>query len=60
MSIHCMEDFSNEIFHELFDYLNGMDIYNGFSNLNYRFQQFMHNPSFLFKIKFSLSSLSNK
>ena len=46
MSINsCIEDFSNEIFYEIFDYLNGIDIYYGFSNLNNRFYQFIHNSS---------------
>lgn len=58
MSITSIEDLSNEIFHEIFDYINGVEIYQGFSNLNHRFQQLLNSSSFLFKIELS-SSASN-
>ncbi|CAF1433326.1 unnamed protein product [Rotaria sp. Silwood1] len=51
-SLSSIETFPNEIFYEIFDYLNGCDIYSAFSNLNYRFQQFFNSSSFLLKIKF--------
>jgi hypothetical protein len=41
---------SNEVFYEIFDYLDGGDIYKTFYNLNFRFQQIITCPSLLFKI----------
>ncbi|CAF1425257.1 unnamed protein product [Adineta ricciae] len=38
-SLTCIEHFSNELFYEIFDYLDGIDIYNTFTDLNYRFHQ---------------------
>jgi len=46
------ENLSNEIFYEVFDYLDGIDIYNAFSNLNDRFEQLLNSSSFRFKIQF--------
>jgi len=51
-----IETLSNEIFYEIFDYLNGNDIYHAFSNLNHRFQQLLYSSSFLFKIKLQYST----
>jgi hypothetical protein len=56
MSITYIENLSNEFFYELFDYLDGIDIYGAFSNLNHRFQQLLNSSSLLFKIKFDSSS----
>ncbi|CAF3883786.1 unnamed protein product [Rotaria sp. Silwood1] len=50
MSITSIENLSNELFYELFDYLDGIDIYKAFSNLNYRFQQLLNSSARLFKI----------
>jgi hypothetical protein len=47
-----IENLSNEFFYEIFDYLDGCDIYEGFSNLNSRFQRLFNSSSLLFKIKF--------
>jgi hypothetical protein len=47
-----IENVSNEIFYEIFDYLDGGEVYNAFSNLNYRFQQLLRSSSFLFKLRF--------
>ena len=55
-SIASIENLSNEIFYEIFDYFDGCDIYQAFSNLNYRFQQLIHSPSLLFKIEFHCST----
>ncbi len=49
MSITCIETLSNEIFHEIFDYLDGYDIFNAFSNLNNRFEEFLHCSTLLYK-----------
>ncbi|CAF4257348.1 unnamed protein product [Adineta steineri] len=38
MSIRTIEHFSNEIFYEIFEYFDAYVIFNGFSNVNYRFQ----------------------
>ncbi len=51
-----IENLANELFYELFDYLDGCDIYQAFSNLNYRFQQLLNSSSLLFKIKLYLPS----
>ncbi|CAF1067163.1 unnamed protein product [Rotaria sordida] len=56
ISISFIENLSNDIFYEIFDYLDGIDIYEAFSNLNYRFQQLLNGSSLLFKIKLKLQS----
>ena len=53
-SISCLEDLSNEILCEIFDYLCGYLLYNAFSYLNFRFEQILHCPSVLFKSHFCL------
>ncbi|CAF3442224.1 unnamed protein product [Rotaria socialis] len=55
-SITCIENLSNECFHEIFDYLEACEIYEAFSNLNYRFQQLLNSSALLLKIKFDLST----
>ena len=50
-TITRIEDFSNEIFYEIFDYLYGNDIYKAFSILNYRFDQLLHCPFLQYKIQ---------
>ncbi|CAF2020913.1 unnamed protein product [Rotaria magnacalcarata] len=50
--ISYIEDLSNEIFYEIFDYLDGFDLFKAFLNLNVRFQCLRNsilirlNPSF--------------
>ena len=56
--ITSIENLSNEFFYEIFDYLDGYDIYKTFSYLNYRFQQILNSSSLLLKIK--LDSPSNE
>jgi len=50
-SITCIEDLPNEIFYEIFDYLDGCDIFRAFTSLSSRFQELLDSPSFLFKIE---------
>ncbi|CAF1265020.1 unnamed protein product, partial [Adineta steineri] len=50
-TITTVEDFSNEIFYEIFEYLYGNDIYEAFSILNSRFQQLLHCPFLQYKIR---------
>jgi hypothetical protein len=56
MSITSIETLSNELFYEIFDYLDGSEIYQAFSNLNHRFQQFLDASSFPLKITINSSS----
>src|SRR6202044_1665767 len=56
MSITSIEDLSNEFFYEIFDYLDGCNIYQAFSNLNYRFQELLNSSSLLLKINFHRST----
>jgi len=51
-----MENFSNELFYEIFDYLDSCDIYQAFSNLNDRFQRLLNSSSLLFKTTFHRST----
>ncbi|CAF3940544.1 unnamed protein product [Rotaria sordida] len=55
-SIISIESLSNECFYEIFDYLDGCEIFQAFSNLNHRFQQLLGSSSLLFKIKFHRST----
>ncbi|CAF1061443.1 unnamed protein product [Adineta steineri] len=57
--INHIEHLSNEIFYEIFDYLNGCDIYQSFSNLNWRFQDLITHSTFYLKVQFSSESQSN-
>ncbi len=52
-SIMTIENFSNEFFIKLFDYLDGCDIYYAFNNLNHRFEELLNSPLILFKINFN-------
>ncbi|CAF1329204.1 unnamed protein product [Rotaria sordida] len=54
--IISIENLSNEIFYEIFDYLNGIDIYNAFAGLNHRFQQLLYSSSLRFKIELDYST----
>ncbi|CAF3657542.1 unnamed protein product [Rotaria sp. Silwood1] len=56
MSKTSIESLSNELFNEIFDYLDGSDIYQAFSNLNHRFQYFLNSSSFPLKITVNSSS----
>ncbi|CAF3806063.1 unnamed protein product [Adineta steineri] len=60
MSMNSLENLSNEFFSEIFDYINGCDIYRAFSNLNYRFEQLLNSSHILFKIKINYSTDDEK
>ncbi|CAF3898435.1 unnamed protein product, partial [Rotaria sp. Silwood1] len=47
--ITFIEDLSNEIFYEIFDYFDGGEIVKIFSKLNSRFEQLLHSSSILIK-----------
>ena len=49
-SFTCIEDLSNEFFYEIFDYLDGYEIYRAFSNLNLRFQNILSSSILQLKI----------
>ncbi|CAF3732809.1 unnamed protein product [Rotaria sp. Silwood1] len=55
MSINFIENLSDKLFYEIFDYLDGCEIYHAFSNLNYRFQQLINSSSLLIKLKLNYS-----
>ncbi|CAF0930419.1 unnamed protein product [Adineta steineri] len=59
MSISLIEKLSNEIFYEIFEYLDGSEIYQAFSNLNHRFQQLINCSSLLFKFNHDSLILDN-
>jgi hypothetical protein len=50
----CFENLSNEIYYEIFDYLNGCEIYKAFLNLNIRFQQLITSSSLPLKISLNI------
>jgi hypothetical protein len=56
MSITTIENLSNEFFYEIFEYLDGCEIFQAFSNLNCRFQQLINSSSVLLKINFDCST----
>jgi hypothetical protein len=55
--INCIENLSNEIFYEIFDYLDGYDIYRAFSNLNIRLENILMSSSLFMKIKISSETI---
>ena len=48
--INTIENLSNEVYYEIFEHLDGCDIYKAFSNLNRRFQWLITAASLLLKI----------
>ena len=56
LSVNVIEKLSNELFYEIFEYLDGWDIYQAFSNLNNRFENLLHNSQMPLKIKLSSKS----
>ena len=59
MAPTCMEDLSNELFFELFEYLDACDLINAFFNLNIRFRRLIRTSPLLFKIKLCPDEKSN-
>ncbi|CAF3151709.1 unnamed protein product, partial [Rotaria sp. Silwood2] len=57
--ITCIEDFSNELFYEIFDYFDAFELYETFSNLNIRFQYLLDSNIVRLKINFSSLILSD-
>ncbi|CAF4288003.1 unnamed protein product, partial [Adineta steineri] len=51
ISITSIENLPNEIFYEIFEYLDGCHIYEAFLNLNNRFNELLNSSSLLFKIQ---------
>ncbi|CAF1137166.1 unnamed protein product [Rotaria sordida] len=58
MSITQLEHLSNEIFYEIFDYLDGCFVYSIFSNLNIRFKYLFNDSSLPLKLNLSWTSKS--
>lgn len=56
--ITCLEDFSNELFYDIFEYLHADLLYEAFRNLNSRFQNLLFGSPFLIKIQPDYSSRS--
>jgi hypothetical protein len=56
-TISCIENLSNEIFYEIFDYLDGYDIYTAFYNLNIRLKNLVMNSSLSMKIEISFKTV---
>ncbi|CAF4074346.1 unnamed protein product, partial [Adineta steineri] len=53
----CLENLSNELLYEIFEYLDAYDIYESFSNLNIRLQNLITSSSLLLRIKLDSESL---
>jgi hypothetical protein len=51
--MNCLENLANEIFYEIFIYLDGFNLHNAFSDLNIRFQQLLAFSSPKLKVDYS-------
>ncbi|CAF1238528.1 unnamed protein product [Adineta steineri] len=54
----CIEELPNELFYEIFEYLDGCDIYKAFSKLNARFHHLINNSPIPLKIQVAFKSES--
>ncbi|CAF5047626.1 unnamed protein product, partial [Rotaria sp. Silwood1] len=54
LSITFLENLSNELLCEIFDYLDGYHLFQAFSNLNSRFEQLIHSSCVLIKTRFCI------
>ena len=52
-----IDHLSNEIFHDIFDYLDGCEIFLAFSNLNQRFHRLLNSSSLMIKIRFNIETV---
>ena len=52
--ITCFEDLSNEIFYEIFEFLDIFDVYKAFYHLNNRFDELFIRLSSPYKVNFNL------
>ncbi|CAF1104557.1 unnamed protein product [Rotaria sp. Silwood1] len=57
-SITHLEDLSNELFYEIFDYLDIYDVYEAFSKVNTRFENLLNDPTLPIRISLSFISKS--
>jgi len=57
-SVTRLEDLSNELLFEIFDFLDFCQIYESFSNQNFRFQKLLYDPTLFLKIKLASISMS--
>ena len=55
----CLEDLPNEIFYEIFGYLNTNDIFTEFHDLNKRFHGLLHKSELSLKVNLSLMTEMN-
>lgn len=55
-----IENLSDEVFYEIFDYLHGYEIHQAFSSLNRRFENLLLSSSFLLKMKFSSTTVFDR
>ncbi|CAF3855641.1 unnamed protein product, partial [Rotaria sp. Silwood1] len=53
-SMTCFENLSNELLCEMFDYLDGFQLFQTFSNLNSRFEQLIHSSCVSIKTRFCI------
>ncbi|CAF1181182.1 unnamed protein product [Rotaria sordida] len=53
-SMICFENLSNELLCDIFDYLDGYQLFQAFSNLNSRFEQLIHSSCVLIKTCFCI------
>ncbi|CAF3747870.1 unnamed protein product [Rotaria sordida] len=53
-----LEDLSNELFYEIFDYLDIYDVYEAFSKVNSRFENLLNDPTLPIRISLSFISKS--
>ena len=52
-----IEHFSNELFYDIFDYLDGYEIFHAFSKLNHRFESLLNARSLFLRIQISSQSI---
>ena len=58
--VTCFEDLSNEIYLDIFEYIEGFALYEAFSNLNTRFENILADRSIRLKMKAMLCSADER